>query len=189
MGLVHYPVYNKNKEIIASAVTTIDLHDLSRVARTYGVKGLFVITPHKDQQRLAERVMHHWTKGYGATYNPNRKEALELIKVKDTLEDSLEEVLEGEGEHPLLVATDASRFPEKVLTYEKARAIIQTGEPVMLIFGTAWGMDRTFMKGMDYILAPVEGMTDYNHLSVRTAAAVILDRLVGAHFDKHMEDL
>ena len=81
VGLVHYPVYNKNHERIASAITTFDLHDLSRLAKTYGVKRLYVITPLEDQQELADRVIQHWTTGYGATYNPNRREALELISV------------------------------------------------------------------------------------------------------------
>jgi hypothetical protein len=45
VGLLHYPVYNKNYETIASAITTFDLHDCSRLAKTYGVKTFFVITP------------------------------------------------------------------------------------------------------------------------------------------------
>ena len=45
IGLVHYPVYNKNRLRIASAITNFDLHDLSRAARTYGVKKFYVITP------------------------------------------------------------------------------------------------------------------------------------------------
>jgi len=32
---------------------------------------------------------------------------------------------------------------------------------------------------MDMLLEPIEGYTDYNHLSVRSAAAIILDRLLG----------
>ena len=34
VALVHYPVYDKNGRRIASAITTFDLHDLSRAART-----------------------------------------------------------------------------------------------------------------------------------------------------------
>ncbi|MGD9074482.1 MAG: RNA methyltransferase [Desulfobacteraceae bacterium] len=37
------------------------------------------------------------------------------------------------------------------------------------------------MSRADHILDPVEGVTDYNHLSVRTAAAIILDRLAGRY--------
>ncbi|MGD2127384.1 MAG: RNA methyltransferase, partial [Desulfobacteraceae bacterium] len=108
MGLLHYPVYNKNYQRIASAITSFDLHDLSRLARTYGVKRFFVITPLEDQQRLAERIMKHWTVGYGASYNPHRKEALELIEIWTSLEDCVREVTKVEAEKPCIMATDAS---------------------------------------------------------------------------------
>jgi hypothetical protein len=35
------------------------------------------------------------------------------------------------------------------------------------------------MKKFDYILEPVYGPGEYNHLSVRSAVAIILDRLAG----------
>ena len=182
MGLLHYPVYNKNRQRIASAITTVDLHDLSRLARTYGVKRFFVINPLEDQQRLAERILRHWVSGFGATYNRNRKEAIELIGISPTLEASKREITELEGESPLLMVTDASkRMEEKSLTFSEAADIIGSERVVFLIFGTAWGLDEEMMQRVDYILDPVEaeGENGYNHLSVRTAAAIILDRLVG----------
>lgn len=42
LGLVHYPIYNKNMQVIATAVTNFDIHDISRTARTYDVKNIFV---------------------------------------------------------------------------------------------------------------------------------------------------
>ena len=66
IGLLHYPVYNKNKQKIASAITNFDLHDISRLARTYGIKRFFVITPIRGQQRFAERLINHWIIGFGA---------------------------------------------------------------------------------------------------------------------------
>ena len=182
IGLLHYPVYNKNRQRIASAITTVDLHDLSRLARTYGVKRFFVINPLEDQQRLAERVLRHWVSGFGATYNRNRKEAIELIGISPTLEASKEEIMELEGEAPLLMVTDASRRVEETsLTFSEAADIIGSEKVVFLIFGTAWGLDEEMMQQADYILDPIEavGESGYNHLSVRTAAAIILDRLIG----------
>jgi hypothetical protein len=181
IGLVHYPVYNKNRQRIASAITTFDLHDLSRLARTYGVRRFFVINPLEDQQRLAERVLRHWAKGYGATYNRFRKEAIELLRVVPSLEDSVNQVMELEGEAPLLVATDASRQAEGSLTYREAVNILNAKKPVLLLFGTAWGLDADLISKADHILDPVEGVNGYNHLSVRTAAAIILDRLAGRY--------
>ena len=181
IGLLHYPVYDKNRQRIASAITTLDLHDLSRLARTYGVKRFFVINPLKDQQRLAERVLRHWAIGFGATYNRHRKEAIQLIGIVSTLEASIREIADIEGEVPLLIVTDASKQVERSLTYSEAADIINSERVVILMFGTAWGVDAEIMRKADYVLEPVEGGTDYNHLSVRTAAAIILDRLIGRY--------
>lgn len=184
MGLIHYPVYNKNHETIASAITTFDLHDLSRVARTYGMKGFYIVTPLQDQQRLAERILEHWKVGYGARYNPNRKEALEGVRVTATLKEAVREVTEREGEVPLLMATDARTQKERCLSYPKARELIRASRAVLLLFGTAWGLEREVLEEANYILEPVEGGTDYNHLSVRAAAAIIVDRLAGGHCER-----
>jgi hypothetical protein len=181
IGLVHYPVVNKKKEIIASAVTTLDLHDIARLARTYDLKKFFVITPLDDQRELAGRVIKHWTRGYGSEYNRHRKEALELVVVVPSLEVAVATVSETEGKTPLLIATDASRQESRSISFERTRAIIEQGHSVLLLFGTAWGLDKMFMNMTDHILEPIAGKIEYNHLSVRTAAAIILDRLVGRH--------
>ncbi len=181
IGLVHYPVYNKHYQKIASAITTFDLHDLSRLGKTYGTKGLFVITPLEDQQGLADRVLRHWREGYGAEYNPNRKEALELVKISPSIEASIGDITEVEGEPPLLISTDASRQHRRPLTYSKGREIMHSERVVFLIFGTAWGLVKEVIEQSDFILDPIEGQTGYNHLSVRAAAAIILDRLTGSY--------
>lgn len=179
IGLVHYPVYNKNKQTIASAITTIDIHDIARVARTYAVKRFFVITPLEDQQMLAERVKNHWISGYGAKYNRLRKEALELVTLVSYLGDAIDSIADMEGEPPLVIATDASSQKNRNISYEKARDLINDGGIVVLIFGTAWGLDKVIINRADYVLDPIFGRASYNHLSVRTAAAIILDRLAG----------
>jgi hypothetical protein len=179
VGLLHYPVYNKNHERIASAITTFDLHDCSRLAKTYGVKTFFVITPLKDQQELAGRVLRHWTVGYGAEYNRTRKEALELMSVSPSLEACVEEITTREAERPVLIVTDAARKKAPSLTYAQAKAMVRADKAILLLFGTAWGLVDEVFEQADYLLDPVEGYTGYNHLSVRSAAAIILDRLAG----------
>jgi tRNA (guanine37-N1)-methyltransferase len=181
IGLVHYPVYNKNRLRIASAITNFDLHDLSRAARTYGVKGFYVITPLLDQQELAGRILDHWKVGYGAEYNPHRKEAMELVKICSSLEDAVGEVRDSEGEDPLLIATDASRQRDRTLSYAEAKGLVRSSRAILLLFGTAWGLDREILETVDYVLDPIDGGTEYNHLSVRTAAAITLDRLAGGY--------
>jgi len=181
IALLHYPVYNKNDERIASAITTVDLHDLARLSRTYGVKRFFIITPLTDQQRLAERVKSHWTEGYGAVYNPDRKFALEIACVSGSLEETIREIEDAERERPLLIATDASNQNVRSLDYKEAKQMIRSDRVLMILFGTAWGLDRAVIQEADYLLDPIIGPTPYNHLSVRTAAAIILDRLAGQH--------
>ena len=179
IGLVHHPVYNKNYEIIASAINTVDLHDIARTAKTYDVKRFFVITPLDDQQRLAERVRWHWTEGYGAKYNRYRKEAISLLRVVSSLKEAIDEIATIEGGQPLVIATDASFTRDRLIAYESARALILGERVVVLLFGTGWGLDKAVINKADYVLEPISGKRDYNHLSVRTAAAIILDRLVG----------
>lgn len=181
IGLVHFPVYNKNEQRIASAVTPVDLHDLARIAKTYGVRKLLVITPLKDQHGLVNRICDHWKFGFGASYNPQRKEAIELVSVASSLEDGVERIHATEGVTPFVLATDARTQNDNTLSFPDARAMIRQDRVVLLLFGTAWGLDQEVLQGSNAVLEPVMGADGYNHLPVRAAAAIILDRLVGAH--------
>jgi len=181
MGLLHHPVVNKNGQTITSAITSVDLHDLSRLAKTYGVKRFFVITPLNDQRKLAERIIRHWTHGYGAQYNPHRRDAMALVGLCSTMKESMEAIEEAEGEAPLVIATDASEQRGRAVPYARAAEILGSGRVTMLLFGTAWGIERAVLEQSDYVLEPVRGIDHYNHLSVRSAAAIILDRLLGRY--------
>jgi len=178
VALTHYPVVDKRGDIITSAVTNLDLHDISRSAKTYGVKSYYVVTPLVDQQDLVQKIISHWTSGSGAVYNPARRSALELIKVKNTIQDVVEDITGFEGETPKIVATCARRKSTST-GYQEFRAILKVGRPHLLVFGTAWELAPSFIAQADYILEPITGPTDYNHLSVRSAAGIILDRLLG----------
>lgn len=182
IGLIHYPVYDRNRRTIASAITTLDLHDMARLARTYDVERFFVITPLEDQQSLAERVFRHWTEGYGAHYNRHRKEAMERMEVVPTLDRALVRIRENEGGRALVMATDAARQENRLLSFGRARDMVAGDRPVLVIFGTAWGLEQEVLKAADYVLEPISGRGDYNHLSVRSAAAIVLDRLVGRSY-------
>jgi len=177
VALTHYPVVNKSGDIIASAVTNLDLHDISRAARTYGVRSFYVVTPLKDQQILAQRIIAHWTDGAGAVYNPTRRRALETIRIVDSTADVVEDIRQIENKYPKTVVTSAGRYPASI-GYDDLRNEMKNG-PHLLVFGTAWGLAESFISEADYILESIMGSTDYNHLSVRTAAGIILDRLLG----------
>jgi len=178
VALIHYPVVDKNGNIIASAVTNLDLHDISRTARTYGLSSFYVVTPLEDQQELVQRIISHWTNGIGATYNPKRRRALELIRVKNSFSEVLEQVADKEHDYPITIATCARKYPKNI-SYEKFRAMLNNGKPYVLALGTAWGLAEEFLSEADYVLDPIVGTADYNHLSVRSAAAIMLDRLLG----------
>ena len=180
LALVHYPVTNKNGDVIASAVTNLDLHDISRAARTFDVKSFYVVTPLEDQIDLVGQLISHWTSGAGAGYNPKRRQALELIRIKKNLDAVVSEIHQRPDSAgvPRTVVTSASA-KGAVISFSNLRRMLGDGYPYLLVFGTAWGLAETLMASADFALEPVKGTTNYNHLSVRSAAAIILDRLLG----------
>ncbi|HIJ57547.1 MAG TPA: RNA methyltransferase [Deltaproteobacteria bacterium] len=175
---MHYPVMNKAGDVITAAVTNLDLHDISRAVRTYGVKKFYVITPLSDQRSLVGRIVSHWVQGMGATYNPDRREALERIQVENSIEEVIEKVRTACGERPKTVATSAKK-DRRSIGFHDFRKKLESGAPCIITFGTAWGLSEEFISSADYVLEPIKGSTDYNHLSVRSAASIILDRLLG----------
>ena len=179
VGLVHYPVYNKHQETIASAITPVDIHDFARLGKTYGIEGFFVITPLEDQQALADRILRHWISGFGARYNRHRKEALSLVSVASSLDVAVKEVRDRAGDTVTVVATDAGLQENRAMSYEALRRLVVSNEVVLLLFGTAWGLHEEILERVDHVLDPISGRTGYNHLSVRTAGASILERVMG----------
>ena len=178
IALIHYPVYNKNHEVIGSAVTNLDLHDLARAGRTYGVRHVYVVTPFADQQQLVREIVGHWQDGYGATYNTDRKEALSIIRICDDIEALLALTLTENGQKPTVLATCAVP-KEDTIAFGDATKRLVDGEQFLLLFGTAWGLTEEVFAVTDGTLPPVKGRTAYNHLSVRSAVSIILDRLLG----------
>lgn len=178
VALVHYPVVNRQGDTIASAVTNLDLHDIARSACTYGVKAFYVVTPLTDQIKLVETIVSHWTEGLGGRHNPKRREALSLIRIEESLSGVVGHIGGLGSGNPKIVVTSAKKRSGSI-NFVRFREMIQTGEPYLLVFGTGWGLSDRVMGDADYFLQPVNGPVDYNHLSVRSAAAIILDRLIG----------
>ena len=178
LALVHFPVYNKTGEVVASSVTTLDVHDISRVCRTFGVGSFFVVTPLKTQQELVERLVGHWLEGHGAEYNPTRKEALLKTRVTKSLDAAVAEVTKQCGKKPQVVVTGAKQVPNSI-GYEDLKKKLHAEDPTLLVFGTGWGLEKNLIQSADYVLEPIEGNNGFNHLPVRGAIAIILDRLLG----------
>ncbi|MBI1996923.1 MAG: tRNA (guanosine(37)-N1)-methyltransferase TrmD [Deltaproteobacteria bacterium] len=179
LALLHYPVYDKNGQVVTTAVTNMDIHDIARSGKTSGIKAFYVVTPVKALQKLARKIIDHWEEGYGSQYNVTRKEALALARISDTLDDVLIDIERESGEKPLLVVTSA-RAGEKRASFAALRDMLKNNtHPFLILFGTGWGLTEAIFSQADYVLEAIEGTSGYNHLSVRSAAAIVLDRLLG----------
>ncbi len=178
IGLVHHPIYDKRREIVATAVTNFDVHDIARCAKTFGLGGFFVITPLESQVQLVERLIGHWLEGGGSVYNPTRKESFSLVRVSRTIDEASREISDQWQKKVTRVATGASYYP-KSISFGKLRNLLGDRDtPFFILFGTGWGLTQEVKDRSDYVLAPIEGK-GYNHLSVRSAVGIILDRLLG----------
>ncbi len=177
LALIHHPVVNKKGDTVGSAVTNMDLHDIARAARTFGVKGYYVVTPYPDQAALCQQIMAHWTQGAGATANPARKSALERIRISDCFESMCKEIQAQESQGLVKVATSARPY-ENTVSCKHLKRNLNEHMPHVIVFGTAWGLADEIIEQCDYILEPISGAGSYNHLSVRSAASIYLDRLI-----------
>jgi hypothetical protein len=181
IALVHHPVLDRAGETVTTAITNIDVHDLARSARAYGLSDVFVVHPIAAQRLLAERIREHWTSGSGKKRIPDRADALELVRVVTALEDAYA-ALGGREALELWTTAASARWGEPT-RFAAARAhLAEAGKPVLMLFGTGWGLARDVVAGADLRLEPLRAAaeTGFNHLSVRAAAAIALDRLLGA---------
>jgi hypothetical protein len=179
LALVHHPTVDREGNVVTSAVTSLDLHDLARLARTFGLGGVYVMTPLEGQKALVQRLLHHWSQGHGGQVNPCRREALEGVRVAESLEDAVHELHELWGAPPELVATSARGAEDRVAFGEARIRLGSTPAPVLLVFGTGWGLAPEALEFCHWVLEPIRGAETYNHLSVRSAASIVVDRLFG----------
>jgi hypothetical protein len=182
VALVHHPVYDKHKKVVATALTNLDLHDIARSSRTYGIETFFIVHPVAAQRELAARIAAHWTGEQGAEKNDFRRQAIDLLEVVPDLEAAIATLTARHDRRPLVVATAARESSGKAVAFREFSAITRD-QPALLVLGTGWGLTDELLAGCDLRLPPVRGTGDYNHLSVRSACAIILDRLYGDRED------
>ncbi|MDD5167378.1 MAG: RNA methyltransferase [Syntrophales bacterium] len=172
LALLHYPVYNRKREVVTTAVANMDVHDIARAARTYGIRRYYIVTPITAQRELIHKILDHWLTGFGAGFNPSRKEAFEIVALAKTLDEALEEMAALSGQLPKIAVTGAS-FSGDVVSCEAMRLQMESDEsPYLFLLGTGSGLADEVVARADYRLAPIRGTTDYNPLSVRSAAAI-----------------
>jgi hypothetical protein len=179
IALIHHPVLDREGAIVTTAMTNLDLHDISRSARTFGAERFFIVHPVEAQRELAMRIVSHWVDGSGKRRIPDRATALQIVSVVPTLADAIAE-LGGDVE---VWTTAAKARGGDVLDWNAARRRLEeTSRPVLILFGTGWGLAPDLLESAHARLCPVsgaEGAGGYNHLSVRAACAITLDRLRG----------
>jgi hypothetical protein len=182
IALVHHPVVDREGQSITTAITNLDLHDIARSACTYGVSDVFIVHPVAAQRELAERVQSHWVGGSGARRIPTREAAMRLLRIVSSLHDVYAK-LGGRGRIEVW-ATSARAGGRSSASFARARERLgregSSGHAVLLL-GTGWGLAASVIDSADVLLAPLAGAspTGYNHLSVRAACAIALDRLLG----------
>lgn len=180
IALVHHPVRDRQGESITTAVTNLDVHDLARSARTYDLAGYYLVTPIDAQRRLVEQIVRHW-EGSSDPKAGDRFEALRLIRCVPSIDAARNAIAEREGRPPRSVVTAASPPPGRpVASYATLGAQMRSSEePFLILFGTGHGLTPEVLAAGDEVLPPIRGVGGFNHLSVRAAAAIVLDRLFG----------
>lgn len=180
-ALVHHPVRDRQGAIVTTAITNLDVHDIARSSRTFGVERFYVVSPVAAQRAIVERILEHWREGEGATRLPERGNALERVAPVVSLEEAIADLERRHGRRPVVVATSA-RPPEgrAPTPFASLREALERSEaPHLLVMGTGHGLADRILAEADLVLEPILGRDGYNHLSVRAATAILLDRLLG----------
>lgn len=180
--LMHTQVMLPGGQEGTTSVTSIDIHDIARSAKTFGLKNYFIVTPLADQQNIVQTLLDFWQKGNGVSYNFQRHEALQEAALKESLQAVIDAIEVQEGKKPILIATSAKKSEsDKLISFDDQAVVWQEKRPVLFILGTGHGLSPELLEKCDYILLPIEGFSDFNHLSVRSAAAIIFDRWLGVN--------
>lgn len=179
LGLVHHPIINKRGDTVTTSVTNLDIHDIARSCKTFGVKGYFIITPLEAQQGLVKRILGHWESDEGNDYNPDRSDALALAQLQNSVAEAVLKITEIEGIAPEVSVTGANFSSSNISDAELQMRLNLDNVPHFILFGTGWGLHASLVEKADFRLSPLKGASNgYNHLSVRSAVAIYLDRLM-----------
>ncbi|MFN7729101.1 MAG: RNA methyltransferase [Bdellovibrio sp.] len=179
IGLLHYPIKDTKKQIVATNITNFDIHDIARASTVYGVEKYYLIHPMQEQLMFVDRVLDHWRIGEGSKFNQSRKKALKNVQTATSLEAALADW----NTDCLTVGTHAQPVAgTRHFTIPELRDEMRIEKkPIFLLFGTGSGMTDEFMQGLDAIVESIRGAPpqDFRHLSVRSAVSIYLDRLMG----------
>ncbi|HEX2687332.1 MAG TPA: tRNA (guanosine(37)-N1)-methyltransferase TrmD [Kofleriaceae bacterium] len=180
LALVHHPVVDRTGAVITTALTNFDIHDLARSSLTYGLAGYHIVTPITSQRDKAAHIAKLWIDD---AQGEHRARALALVRTAESIEAVIAELTAGHGIAPVVVATSARAGSFTAIPRRTPSALLAeastTPAPLLILLGTGWGLADTLIPSVSRMLAPIEGVSEWNHLSVRSAGAIVLDRLFG----------
>ena len=180
VALMHTDIVVKGGKIGHSSVTSLDLHDIARSCATYGIKNTFMVSPLKDQTAIMHDLLSFWKSDEGKEYNKSRYDAVSRVLTSESLQKTIDHIEQQEGGKPIIITTSAKTHDHtKIIDYHSQGIVWKQDRPVLFLFGTAQGLAEHIIEKSDFLLVPVGGMTDYRHLSVRSAVGIILDRWLG----------
>jgi len=187
VALMHYEVLvgESGDKSGTTSVTSLDIHDIARSSKSFGLKNYFIVTPLVDQQKIVQKMIDFWNSDVGKEYNRCRFEAVKRVMLKSSLDGVIKQIEKQEGKKPVVIVTSAKSYEkDNIITYHDQAKVWKLGRPVLILFGTGQGLSDDIIDRADFVLVPVEGFSDYNHLSVRSAAAIVFDRWLGANVKK-----
>jgi tRNA (guanine37-N1)-methyltransferase len=186
IALMHNDIDLKEGRIGNTSVTSIDIHDIARSSTTYGLETFFVVTNVIDKQKLVEKMLSFWVdEKIGGDYNNNRHQAVRGVQLHAEIEEVIDAITSQEGKKPIIIGTSARNVSSaESITYFDQTKVWKLGRPVLFLFGTGSGMSEKLLQKCDFMLLPLEGFSDFNHLSVRSAVAIILDKWLGVALQK-----
>jgi len=180
VALVHHPVVDRNAKIVTTALTSFDVHDIARSAMTYGLANYHVVTPVTSQRDKAVFIAAQWM---GDAQGEHRARALELVRVAASVDEVVAELTARYGVAPIVVASSARTDSFPGVPRRTAAGLVAEleflAQPMLVLLGTGWGLADALIPSVSRVVAPIEGASDWNHLSVRSAAAILLDRMFG----------
>jgi tRNA (guanine37-N1)-methyltransferase len=180
VALVHHPVFDRTGAVVTTALTNFDVHDIARSTQTYGLGDYYVVTPVAAQREKAEHIARLWQEEGGE----HRALALARVRPVPSIADAIAAITEQAGQPPLVVATTATEARFAGLPRRTPRALTAElqdapGRPLLILFGTGWGLADHLIPEAERALLPIRARSSWNHLSVRSAVAILLDRLFG----------
>jgi len=179
VALVHHPVLDRTGEVVTTAFTSLDLHDIARICRTYDVGPYYLVTPVAAQRQMIERIREHWVAGEGYKGQHPRVQAMERVHTAPSLDAAVSDFAGRWGRPCLRIVTSAQEDRDACsFAALGARMARETERCWMLILGTGWGLAPEVMQASDLRLEPIRGRAGFNHLPVRAALAIMLDRLL-----------